>query len=94
MGGTAGKVALLSNTTVLSGNCPGFLANGIVDFVGYGPTADCSETAPTAILSATTAAIRNQNGCQDTDNNSNDFTVNVTTPSGSSELDHAISPAM
>jgi Bacterial Ig-like domain/Lamin Tail Domain/Carboxypeptidase regulatory-like domain/Calx-beta domain len=70
----SGKVALVSNTTVLSGNCPAFAANGIVDFVGYG-TADCSETSPTAVLTNTTAAIRNNNGCMDIDYNALDFTV-------------------
>jgi hypothetical protein len=84
MGGTAGKVALVNNTTVLSTNCPNFAANGIVDFVGYAPTADCSETSPTAILSNTTAAIRKQNGCQDTDNNSVDFSVGGPIPRNSS----------
>jgi hypothetical protein len=85
MGGTAGKVALVSNTTVLSGNCPTpFASNNIVDFVGYAPTADCSETSPTAILSNTTAAIRKQNGCQDTDNNNIDFNVGGPIPRNSS----------
>jgi hypothetical protein len=92
IGSTAGKIALLSNPTVLSGNCPGFLANGIVDFVGFAPTADCSETSPTAILSNTTAAIRNQNGCQDTDNNSNDFSVNVAIPRNSSNVNNCAAP--
>ncbi|HBB87023.1 MAG TPA: hypothetical protein DC047_05360, partial [Blastocatellia bacterium] len=84
VGSQAGKVALVSNTTVLSGNCPNFAANGIVDFIGYGPTADCFETAPTAVLSNTTAAIRTQNGCQDTDNNSVDFSVSGPIPRNSS----------
>ena len=70
MSGTAGKIALVNNTTALSGACPG----GWVDFVGYG-AANCSETAPTAVLSNTTAAKRNTNGCTDTDNNSSDFTI-------------------
>src|SRR5205085_5313045 len=83
MGSTQGKVALVNNTTVLSGNCPAFVANGIVDFVGYG-AADCSETSPSAVISNTTAAIRNQNGCQDTDNNSFDFSVNGPIPRNSS----------
>ncbi len=84
MGGTAGKVALVNNTTILSGNCPNFGTNGIVDFVGYAPTADCSETSPTAILSNTTAGIRKQNGCQDTDNNSVDFSIGGPIPRNSS----------
>ena len=69
---TQGKVALLNNTTILSGNCPNFAANGIVDFVGYGG-ADCSETAPSPLISNTQAALRKNGGCTDTDHNLNDF---------------------
>ena len=50
-----------------------------MDFVGFG-AANCSETAPTAELSNTTAALRNSNGAQDTDNNSADFTVGAPNP--------------
>ncbi len=74
VGSTGGKVALVSNTTVLSGTCPAFLANGIVDFIGYG-AANCSETSPTAGTTSLVAAIRKNNGCTDTDNNSADFSV-------------------
>jgi uncharacterized protein len=79
MGGTAGKVALVNNTTALAGTgCP--FAASVVDFVGYGTTANCSETAPTGTLSNTTAALRNGNGATDTDNNSVDFTVGAPNP--------------
>ena len=76
MSGTAGKVALVNNSTALSGACP----TGLVDFVGYGPTANCSETAPTPILSNTTAALRKSNGAQDTDDNSTDFVTGAPNP--------------
>ena len=72
VGSTQGKIALVNNTTVLSGNCPNFAANGIVDFIGYG-AADCAETTPTAVISNTQAAIRKNGGCTDTDHNLNDF---------------------
>src|SRR5207302_8027393 len=42
---TAGKVALVANTTLLAGSCPGddgtqpFNPTNMVDFVGYGSTA-------------------------------------------------------
>jgi hypothetical protein len=72
VGSTQGKVALLNNTTILSGNCPNFAASGIVDFVGYG-AADCAETTPTAVVSNTIAVIRENGGCTDTDHNFNDF---------------------
>ena len=78
MSGTAGKVALVNNTTALTGTgCP--FAASVVDFVGYG-SANCSETAPTAVLSNTTAALRNNNGATDTNNNSADFTVGAPNP--------------
>jgi predicted extracellular nuclease len=79
MSATAGKVALVNTPTALTGSgCP-FSAN-VVDFVGYGATANCSETAPTATLSNTTAAIRAANGCTETDNNSTDFAAGAPTP--------------
>jgi predicted extracellular nuclease len=76
---TAGKVALVSSTTALNGACP---TTNVVDQVGFG-TANCSETAPTAALSITTAALRNTNGCTDTGNNSTDFTVTTPAPRNS-----------
>jgi len=76
---TSGKVALVTNTTALSGiGCP-FTAS-IIDFVGYGSTANCSETLPTPTLSSTTAALRNGNGFTDTDNNFSDFIVGTPNP--------------
>jgi predicted extracellular nuclease len=80
MSATAGKVALVNSSTGLTGTCP----TGLVDFVGFGPTANCSETAPTAVLSNTTAALRKSNGAQDTDNNANDFVVGAPNPRNSS----------
>lgn len=68
MSATSGKVALVSNTTLLSGACPA----GVIDFIGFG-TANCSETAVIAALTNTLAAKRVANGCTDTDNNSTDF---------------------
>jgi DNA/RNA endonuclease G (NUC1)/fibronectin type 3 domain-containing protein len=73
---TAAKIAL-TNTATIAVQCP--TGGSVADFVGYGPTANCSETSPTPVLSNTTAAVRNSNGCTDTNNNSSDFTV-VTQP--------------
>ncbi len=47
---------------------------GLVDKVGYG-TGACYEFHACGALSNTTAAIRNNCGLQDTDNNQNDFTT-------------------
>ncbi|MBL8208079.1 MAG: lamin tail domain-containing protein, partial [Blastocatellia bacterium] len=68
MAATAGKIALVNDTTALSGTCP--VGANIIDFVGYGSTANCSETAPAAAPSATNAVLRKTNGCTETDNNS------------------------
>jgi len=74
MGAGSGKVALLNNTTALSGACP--VSTSIGDFAGYGGTGtDCSETTPVGSLSNTSAAVRKGNGCIDTGNNSNDFVI-------------------
>ncbi len=68
MSGTAGKVALANTTTALTGSCP--TGGTIVDFVGYGSTANCFEGAgPAPAPSNTSSVTRNSNGCTDTDNN-------------------------
>lgn len=74
LSGTAGKVALLNTTTVITSgtSCP---STNVIDFVGFGSATNCSETSPTANLSNTTSAIRNNNGCTDTENNLSDFTT-------------------
>ena len=76
LAGNAGKVALVSSTTLLSGTCP---SAGIVDLLGYG-TPNCSEGTGTGNLGATTAAMRNTGGCQDSDNNAGDFTITTAAP--------------
>jgi 2',3'-cyclic-nucleotide 2'-phosphodiesterase (5'-nucleotidase family) len=71
MSATAGKVALVTTTTVLSGACP---SANVKDLVGFGGS-NCYESSPSAVLTNTTAAIRNSNSCTDSDNNSSDFTT-------------------
>ena len=83
MAATAGKVALVSGTTALSAvGCPSGAT--ILDFVGYGTTANCREGATTADNAAapsnTTADLRKLSGCQDTNNNNTDFTAGAPTP--------------
>lgn len=81
MSGSAGKVALVNSTTALSGLCP---TAGIVDFVGFGPATNCSETSPTtANLTSSTAASRASAGCIDTDNNAADFNNGSVSPRNS-----------
>ena len=87
MSGTNAKVALVASSATLSGSCP--LGGVVVDFVGYG-TANCSEgNAPTGTLSNTTAAVRRGNGCQDTDNNANDFVTVGPIPRNSTSPTHS-----
>ncbi|HEU4331350.1 MAG TPA: lamin tail domain-containing protein, partial [Lapillicoccus sp.] len=80
MGGTAGKVALVSNQTTLTcgGDCDG--AVGVVDYVGYGAATDFAGTGPTAAPSNTTSAQRNTSPFTNTGNNASDFTVAAPTP--------------
>lgn len=77
MAAANGKLILVNGTTALSGACPTI---GVLDGVGYG-TANCFEgMAAAGALSATTAAIRNGAGCNDSNDNSIDFTVATPTP--------------
>jgi hypothetical protein len=78
MSATSAKVALVNDATALTGNCPA--SANIVDLVGYGSSATCSEGAATATLTNTTAALRAMSGCTDTDNNSTDFSTGAPNP--------------
>lgn len=84
MSGTTGKIAFGNGALVGGTTYAVQLATGnVIDFVGYG-TANESETSPTAVLSATTAAVRKTNGCTETNNNNTDFNVvAVTSPRNS-----------
>jgi hypothetical protein len=86
---SAGKIALVSNITALTGACPTGAA--IVDFVGYGAqvlATGCWEGVTTAVStaaapSATTADFRVQSGCADVNNNTSDFTTAAPAPRNS-----------
>jgi uncharacterized protein len=77
MAAGAGKVALVNSTLPLNGACP--TGSSIADLVGYG-AANCSEGSTAPTLSNTTAGLRNNDGCVDTDNNAADFTAGTPTP--------------
>jgi predicted extracellular nuclease len=78
MSATAGKVALVNGTTALTVACP---TTAVVDFVGFGLTANCFEgSAPTAAPSNTTAVLRAGGGCAETDSNVADFAVGAPNP--------------
>ena len=80
MAAGSGKVALVSSATALSGSCPA----AVVDFVGFGSSANCFEgSGPTTTLTNSTAAIRKDGGRQDTDQNAADFATGAPSPRNS-----------
>jgi predicted extracellular nuclease len=79
MAGGAGKVALLSTQTALSGATPSSTA--LQDLVGYGSGTNFFEgKGPTGTLSASLAALRAGGGCTDGNDNSIDFSTGAPTP--------------
>jgi predicted extracellular nuclease len=90
MAAGAGKVALVSNATALTGTCP----TGAVDFIGYGATANCFEGAFAPTLTNTTAALRAGGGCTDTNNNSTDFASGAPNPRNSASPANPCSGAL
>jgi len=79
----AGKVALVSSTTLLTGSgCP--LSASVIDFVGYGSGTNCNESAAAPTPSNTLSDSRAANGCTDTDNNSTDFATGGPNPRNTS----------
>jgi endonuclease G len=81
LSGTSGKIALVSNSSNLAGDCPIATDPDIVDFVGYGGSATCHEGPGNAPApSNTTAIFRANGGAQDSDRNDNDFAVGAPNP--------------
>ncbi len=81
MSGTAGKIALVNNSTALTG-CPA--AGSYIDLAGFGATANCFEgTGPTPAPSNTNSIIRGNNGCLDNNQNATDFTSVTAAPRNS-----------
>jgi predicted extracellular nuclease len=77
MSGTGAKVALTSTQTALTGATPS--GGAIVDMIGWGG-ASGFEGASAGGTGNTTAVLRNNGGCDDTDNNLNDTTIIAPTP--------------
>jgi hypothetical protein len=79
MSATAGKVALVSNRTALSGTNPA--GANVLDVVGFGTTANYYEgSGPTGAPANATAVLRKEGGCLDSDANNTDFAVGAPTP--------------
>jgi len=91
---SGGKVALVRDATALTcgataGSCAGTAL--LEDLVGYGSASDYEGTAAAPALSSTTAALRQGNGCTDTDANAADFTAVAPTPRNGSSPSAACS---
>jgi hypothetical protein len=83
---SGGKVALVRDTTALScgataGSCAS--ATLLEDFVGYGSATDFEGAGAAPALSSTTAAVRADGGCTDTNENGADFDSATPSPRNS-----------
>jgi uncharacterized protein (TIGR03437 family) len=84
MAAGAGKVALVNGTGALAAaGCPS--GPTIIDFVGYGTTANCREGSTTSDnapgpANNTTSTQRKQAACQDVNNNQQDFAMAAVNP--------------
>jgi len=83
MAAGAGKVALVSTITALTGTCP-----TAVDFVSFGTAATNCGRGTTATLTNTTAAIRGDGGCAYSDALSADFATAAPAPRNSTSPIH------
>lgn len=87
MSATAGKLALVNSTTLLTGSgCP--LNATVIDFVGFGSGADCREGGATTSFNApapsvVNSIVRKNAGCLDANNNSTDFETTAASPRNS-----------
>ena len=81
MGAAAGRIYVTSTTAALS-NASGCPTN-YVDFVGYGTTANCYETAR-ATAPSLSQPIARTNACVDADNNASEFALTSTPARNSS----------
>jgi predicted extracellular nuclease len=85
MSGSAGKVALVNSTTVLTGASP--TGTMVLDLVGYGTATNGFEgSGPAGTLSNTASASRLAAGCTDENNNAGDFTVGAVAPRNSGTI--------
>ncbi len=98
LSGTAGKVALVNNSTALNGTtaCSNV---AVVDVLGYGTTATCFETAffNTTGIDNTKSMFRKNNGCLDDGNNSTDFEILAVAPRNSASAANScvtVSPSL
>jgi len=84
---SSGKVALVSSTTALSGALPS--GASLVDLVGFGTANGFEGGGAVPALTNTTAALRNDSGCTDSDSNAADFAAAAPAPRNSSAALHS-----
>ena len=83
MSATKGKIVLGTESLIDSSSLADQPIGAVLDFVGYGTASEYEGGSPTASLTITTAAFRNNNGCDDSDNNGSDFTIGAPNPRNS-----------
>lgn len=84
MSASSGKVALVTNQTLLACSTACLPSAAIRDFVGYGSLATGFEgSGPAVTLSSTTSALRLGGGCSDSDDNKADFSGEAPNPHNS-----------
>ncbi len=81
MSATAGKVAIVSSTTALTGACPA--SSAYIDLVGFGTTANCHEGSGNAPAPSNTTADVRANLNIDYGNNATDYTTAAPAPRNS-----------
>jgi len=83
LGAASGKIALVPGAAPLTCGASAGSCSGLVeDLVGYGDASDFEGSGSAAALSNTTAGLRSDGGCTDTNDNAADFSVSATPSPG------------
>jgi uncharacterized protein len=88
----SGKVALVNSIAALTCSTPCLPNPSILDLMGYGSANSFEGVGAATRLSTTTAALRKEGGCVDTDNSTADFTTDVPTPRNKASPLHLCPP--
>ena len=83
MSATKGKIVLGTSSLVDSALLADQPAGAVVDFIGYGTASEFEGSVAAGATTNMTAAIRNNNGCDDTNQNGTDFTIGTPNPRNS-----------
>lgn len=89
LGAASGKIALVPGMAALTCGASAGSCSGLVeDLVGYGDASDFEGSGSAAALSNTTAAVRADGGCADTNDNTADFAAATPAPRNSASAAH------